>query len=57
MGGAYSGGDEKAICVQVFKKFAMKIALFHYDARIVITLSIKYDDYRRPRRDAPSADQ
>ena len=41
---------------KILKKYAMKIALFHYDARIVITLSIRYDDCHR-RRDTPVADQ
>jgi len=34
----------------------MKIVLFRYDTGIVSTLSLKYDDCRRSRRDAPAAD-
>jgi len=35
----------------------MKFVVFRYDAGIVTTLSIGYDEYRRPRRGAPAADQ
>jgi hypothetical protein len=35
----------------------MKIVLFRYDMGMVTTLSLRYDDYRRPRRDAPAADR
>jgi len=35
----------------------MKIVVFRYDAGIVTTLSISYDDCRYPRRSAPLADR
>ncbi len=39
------------------KSFLMKIVLFRYDAEIIITLSIWYDECRHPRRGAPVADR
>jgi len=47
---------KKPSAFKFFKKFAMKIALFHYGAGIVTPLSIRYDDCRCPRRRAPAAD-
>ena len=35
----------------------MKIVVFRYDAGIVTTLSIWYDDCRRPRRGTPAVDR
>jgi hypothetical protein len=35
----------------------MKIVVFRYDAGIVTTLSIWYDDCRRPRRGTPEVDR
>jgi hypothetical protein len=35
----------------------MKIVLFRYDMGMVTTRSLRYDDCRRPRRDAPAADR
>ena len=37
--------------------FPMKITGFRYNAGIVTTLSISYDECRRPRRGAPAADR
>ena len=57
-GGAQSGGgwnpDERLAGDWAFP---MKIILFRYDAEIVTTLSISYDDCRRPRRGAPAANR
>jgi len=39
------------------KGITLKIKLFRYDVGIVTPLSISYDEYRRPRRDAPAADR
>ena len=36
--------------------FSVKIILFRYNTGILTTLSLNYDDYRRPRRGAPAAD-
>jgi hypothetical protein len=44
---------ELPVNVQVFKIFLMKIVLFGCDAGIVPTLSISYDDYRRPKTGRP----
>jgi hypothetical protein len=35
----------------------MKIVVFRYDAEIGTTLSIMYDECRRPQRGAPAADR
>ena len=37
--------------------FPMKIVLFRYETGMVTTLSLRYDDCRRLRRDAPAADR
>jgi hypothetical protein len=52
-GASPSGGGETPVERSGFLTFPMKIAVFRYDAEIVTTLFMSYDEHRRPRRAPP----
>ena len=57
LGGAGAAGVNPVSVHVYLCTFPVKIVLFSYDAEIVTPLSIRYDECRRPRWDAPAADR
>ena len=50
-------GGKTLLSVQVFFCIAFENRCIQVNAVIVTNLSLWYDEYRRPRRDAPAADR